>query len=434
MKDCKIGLIGAGTVGGGVVKIFEKQKDFFTKELGLSLVLKRIVDKDITLFANIPTADAICTDNADDIINDPEIQIVIELIGGTTTAKTLMLHALSTGKHVVTANKALLAEYGPEIFETAEKNNVSVFFEASVGGGMPVIKTIRESMISNDIISVKTIINGTCNYIFTQMAEKGLPFNDVLKKAQESGYAEADPTLDIGGGDTGHKLAIMASLLYGRYVPYEKIYIEGITKITAEDILYAKSLGYCIKLLGIIKKDLETNSIIDIRVHPAMLHTDHILASISNVFNAVLIEGDAVGPVLLYGKGAGEMPTASAVIADLVDIFRNITENAPKRIPMHFYRSDNTMQVLPVSKVTTRYYLRFSVVDKPKVMAAISTVLGEHNISIASVIQKEGTSRDFVPVIILTSKAIEENLQNAISEIEHLDIVKQKTQIIRIEE
>ncbi len=223
MKDCKTGLIGAGTVGGGVVKIFEKQKDFFTKELGLSLVLKRIVDKDTTLFANIPTANAICTDNADDIINDPEIQIVIELIGGTTTAKTLTLRALSAGKHVVTANKALLAEYGPEIFETAEKNNVSVFFEASVGGGMPVIKTIRESMISNNIISVKTIINGTCNYIFTQMAEKGLPFNDVLKKAQENGYAEADPTLDIGGGDTGHKLAIMASLLYGRYVPYEKI-------------------------------------------------------------------------------------------------------------------------------------------------------------------------------------------------------------------
>ncbi len=434
MQVCNIGLIGAGTVGGGVVKIFDKQKDFFTKELGLSLVLKRIVDKDITLFSKIPTADAICTDNADDIINDPEIQIVIELIGGTTFARTLVLRALSAGKHVVTANKALLAECGPEIFETAEKNNVSIFFEASVGGGMPVIKTIRESMICNDILSIKTIINGTCNYIFTQMTEKGLPFDRILKDAQENGYAEADPTLDIGGGDTGHKLAIMASLLYGRYVPFDQIYIEGITAITAEDIIYAQSLGYCIKLLGIIKKDPETNSVIDVRVHPAMLHTDHILASISNVFNGVLIEGDAVGQVLLYGKGAGEMPTASAVIADLVDVFRNITENAPKRIPMHFYRNDNAMEVTPIAKVATRYYLRFSVVDKPMVMAAISSVLGEHDISIASVIQKEGVSRDFVPVIMLTSEAKEENLQNAIAEIEKLDIVKQKTQIIRIEE
>ncbi len=434
MAECNIGLVGAGTVGGVFVKIFNKQREFFYKELGLSLVLKRIVDIDTSLFVEIPTADAICTDNADDIINDPEIQIVIELIGGTTVAKTIVLRALSAGKHVITANKALLAECGPEIFEAAEKNNVSVFFEASVGGGMPVIKTIRESMISNDILSVKTIINGTCNYILTQMSEKGLAFNDVLKNAQENGYAEADPALDIGGGDTGHKLAIMASLLYGKYVPYDKIYIEGITKITAEDIIYARSLGYCIKLLGIIKKDAETGSVIDIRVHPAMLHTDHILASISNVYNAVLIEGDAVGPVLLYGKGAGEMPTASAVIADLIDVYRNITENSPKRIPMHFYRSDNVMSVTPISSITPRYYLRFSVVDKPKVMAAISSVLGEHNISIASVIQKEGTSRDFVSVIMLTSEAIEKNLQKAVSEIETLDIVKRKTQIIRIED
>lgn len=434
MRECNIGLVGAGTVGGGVVKTFNKQKDFYRNKLGLSINLKRIVDIDSSLFKALPTGEAICSDNADDILNDTDIHIVIELIGGTTFARTLILRALETGKHVITANKALIAEHGPELFETAEKNNVSVFFEASVGGGMPIIKTAREAMLGNDILSMKAIINGTCNYILSQMSEKGLVFDKVLKDAQKNGYAEADPTLDIGGGDTGHKIAIIASLLYGGYVPLDKIYIEGINEITAEDIIFARSLGYCIKLLGIIKKDSETSANVDVRIHPAMLHTNHILASVSDVFNAVLIQGDAVGPVLLYGKGAGEMPTASAVINDVIDVARNITEGSPKRIPMDFYRADNKIQVKPISSITSRYYLRFSVVDKPKVLAAIASVLGDHSISIASVIQHEGTTREYVPVIMLTYEAIEENLQKAIAEIETLDIIKQKTQVIRIEE
>lgn len=433
MAIINIGLVGAGTVGGGVVKVFQKQKEFFRKSLGLSLNLKRIVDIDPARFKELPTGDALCTENADDIINDKDIQIVVELVGGTTVAKTVQLRALTAKKHVISANKALLAEHGPEIFETAEKNNVSVFFEASVGGGMPVIKTSRESLVANDILSVKTIINGTCNYILSQMTEKGLPFDDVLKAAQKKGYAEADPTLDIGGGDTGHKVSIIASLLYGGYVPFHKIYIEGITEVTAEDIAFAKELGYSIKLLGIIKRD-PGSAMLDVRVHPTMLHRDHILSSVTDVFNAILIEGDAVGPVVIYGKGAGEMPTASAVVGDIIDVARNIAGGSPKRVPMNFYSVQNELSIQPITTITTRYYLRFSVVDKPKVLATISSVLGEQGISIASVMQKEGYQDDFVPVIILTHEATESSLQKAIATIEKTDIVKRKTQIIRIEE
>ncbi len=434
MATCNIGLIGAGTVGGGVIKIFNTQKSFYQNKLGLSLVFKRIADKNTGLFNDLPVGEAICSENADDILSDEEIQIVVELVGGTTFARELVLQSLSKGKHVVTANKALIAEHGHEIFETAEENNVSVFFEAAVGGGMPVIKTIRESLLGNDIISVRTIINGTCNYILTQMSERAAEFNDVLQEAQKNGYAEADPTLDIGGGDTGHKLAILASLLYGGYAPFEKIYIEGITHITAEDIALAKSLGYCIKLLGIIKQNPTAPSTIDVRVHPCMLHTEHILASVSDVFNAVSIQGDAVGHILLYGKGAGEMPTASSVMGDIIDIARNITEGSPRRIPMDFYSAAHELAITPMASITTRYFLRFSVVDKPKVLAAITTVLGNHGISLASVMQKERSTGEFVPVIMITHEANENNLQKAIAEIERQDFIRRKTRIIRIED
>ncbi len=433
MDKISIGLVGAGTIGGGVVKIFNRQIEFFNTTLGLPIKLQRIVDINPTVFKHLPIQNAICSDSTEDLLNDNTIQIVIELVGGTAFAKSLILKALSAGKHVITANKALIAENGPEIFEAAEKHGVSVCFEASVGGGMPIIKTIREAMIGNEILSVETIINGTCNYILSRMSKKGLAFNTVLKEAQENGYAEADPALDIEGGDTGHKLAIMASLLYGGYVPYKKVYIEGITGITAEDIAFAGSLDYCIKLLGIIKKN-EKMDTVDVRVHPAMLHNSHILASVSDVFNAVLLKGDAVGPVLLYGKGAGEMPTASAVVSDVVDVARNIAYGSSKRIPMDYYNRKSEIAVTPIAKITNRYYLRFSVVDKPKVLAAIASVLGEHDISIASVIQKEGNTADFVPVIILTHAACEENLTKAIIKIETLDIIKRKTQVIRIEE
>jgi homoserine dehydrogenase len=369
-----------------------------------------------------------------DVINDESIDIVIELIGGTTFARKIVIEALQKKKHVITANKALIAEFGPEIFECAEKNGVSVYFEASVGGGMPVIKAIREGLVGNNIISVKTIINGTCNYILTRMSNEGLPFEMVLKQAQEKGYAEADPTLDVGGGDTGHKVAIMASLISNGYVPYESINKEGITTISRDDIAFAKELGYTIKLLGIINKSSGSNQSLDVRVHPAMLHTDHILASVSDVFNAVLLEGDAVGQILLYGKGAGEMPTASAIMSDIIDVAKNISGGTPKRIPMDYYNSKQTIAVSPVDTITSRYYLRFTVLDKPGVLASITSYLGDQGISIASVMQKEGYNDNSVPVIILTHSASERAIRTAIKEIEGTDYTRDKTQIIKIVE
>jgi homoserine dehydrogenase len=432
MEEILIGLIGAGTVGGGVVKILDRQCTFFNTTLKLPVRLARIADLRDELFSQLPLDGVKCSKNADDIIGDPSISIVIELVGGTTFAREIVLKALNAGKHVVTANKALLAEHGPAIFETAERNNVSVHFEAAVGGGMPSIKTLRESLIGNEIAQLRTIINGTCNYILTQMTQKGEPFERVLKDAQEKGYAEADPTLDIGGGDSGHKVAIIASLIYGGYVPFESIHIEGIEEIKPEDIRYAEQLGYRIKLLGIIKRDSEGNWI-DVRVHPAMIPQSDILYSVSDVYNALLIEGDAVGTILLYGKGAGEMPTASAVISDVIDAAKDILGNTPKRLAMDYYSNARVLPVKSIDTITSRYYLRFSVLDKPGVLARIASVLGSMDISIASVIQKEQHDENSVPVVILTHRATEKNLRDALSEIEAMDFIRDTTQVIRIE-
>jgi homoserine dehydrogenase len=433
MNEIRIGLIGAGTVGGGVVKVLANRVDAFKRELGLSIKLARIADKVSSRFGELPVKDAICTNDANDVINDPSIDIVIELIGGTTFAKTVVLKALNHKKHVITANKALIAEFGPEIFECAEKNNVSLYFEASVGGGMPVIKAIREGLVGNDIFSVKTIINGTCNYILSTMTAEGLPFEQVLKAAQEKGYAEADPTLDISGGDSGHKVAILASLISNGYVCYDNIHKEGITTIGAQDIAFANELGYVIKLLGVIKKDKKADGL-DVRVHPAMLRKNHILASVSDAFNAVLIEGDAVGQILLYGKGAGEMPTASAVVSDVIDVARNISGKTPIRVPMNFYNSTHAISVKAIDSITSRYYLRFTVEDRPGVLASITSDLGNQGISIASVIQKEWHPDNSVPIIILTHQASEKGINLALRKIEQSDYIRAKTQLIRIED
>ncbi len=432
MNDILIGLIGAGTVGGGVVKMLHSGGEAL-KSKGVNVRIARIADKDPNRFSALPIGDAICTTDAYEVLNDPAVNIVIELIGGTAFAKKIVLEALCRGKHVITANKALIAEYGPELFECASRNGVSLYFEASVGGGMPVIKTVREALAGNEIVSVKTIINGTCNYILTKMFAESLPFETVLAQAQKKGYAEADPTLDVGGGDSGHKVAILASLICGGYVRYDKIYIEGITEISAEDITFARGLGYSIKLLGVINRK-PGSAAVDVRVHPCMLPSHHILASVADVFNAVLIEGDAVGRILLYGKGAGEMPTASAVVSDIVDIARNIKSGAPVRIPMEYYSIARAIEVEPIENIVSRYYLRFTVIDKPGVLASIASLLGREGISIASVMQKEGYSGDGVPVIILTHRAKERGVKRALTEIEKLDIIKQRTILIRIEE
>jgi homoserine dehydrogenase len=434
MKEIAIGLVGAGTVGGGVVKMLSARCDFIRNELGLPVRLARIADKMTGRFADLPVGDAVCCADAQEVLDDENIRIVIELVGGLTYAKNLVLEALRRGKHVITANKALIAEHGPELFEMAHRNGVSIYFEASVGGGMPVIKSIREGLIGNRIVSVKTIINGTCNYILTRMTEEGLQFDTVLKQAQKKGYAEADPALDIGGGDSGHKVSIMASLISGGYVPYNAISIEGITSISKEDIKFARELGYTIKLLGIIKKE-EGDDAVDVRVHPAMLHANHILASVNDVYNAVLIEGDAVGQILLYGRGAGEMPTASAVVSDIIDVARNIAGCSPVRIPMEWYRTERTIKVKPVETIVTRYYLRFTVLDKPGVLASIASIMSSEGISIASVMQKEMQAETrTVPVIFLTHNASERCIRAALALIERMEYIKGKTQVIRIEE
>ncbi len=433
MERINIGIIGVGTVGGGVVKILSRKLTGFRERLGLPLHLARVADREASRFGALPVGDALCTGEADDILNDPSIHIVVELIGGTTAAREVILRALAQGKHVITANKALIAEQGPALFEAAEKAGVSLYFEASVGGGMPAIKTIREALVGNDIVSIRTIINGTCNYILTQMATHGWSFDHALAEAQKLGFAEADPTLDVEGHDAGHKVAIMASLVHGGYVPFDRMTVEGIRSITPEDIAVADELGYCIRLLGLIRKEQEDHQV-DVRVHPVMLHKDHILASVSGVFNAVLLEGDAVGPILLYGRGAGELPTASAVVSDIVDVARNIRGGAPLRIPMGYYAHDNPLNLKPVSATKGRFYLRFSVDDEPGVLASIAASLGRHGISIASVMQKEVDHVEFVPVIFLTHTAIEKAVRDSVAEVEREAFVRRKTQVIRIED
>ena len=335
---------------------------------------------------------------------------------------------------MITANKALIAKFGPELFSTAAAHGGSIHFEAAVGGGMPSIKTIREAMIGNDVLSVYTIINGTCNYILTEMTEKGAAFDPTLKEAQRLGFAEANPALDIEGGDTGHKTAIIASLIYDGYCDYDKVPVRGITEITADDIISAKDLGYTIKLLGVIKRK-EGEESVDVRVNPVMVHNDHILASVNGVFNAVLLEGDAVGPILLYGAGAGEMPTASAVVSDIIDVARNIKSGDTNRIPMHFYSLENELKIKGIEEIESRFYLRFLVDDKPGVLADIAEEFGDRNISIASVMHKEAhDGNDHVPVIITTDMAIEKDLRDAVAAIEAKAFTHGKTQIIHIED
>lgn len=432
-KEIGLGLAGAGTVGGGVVKVFRERERFFRQELRLPVRLARVVDARAERFGGLPTGDARCSGALEDILDDPSIGIAIELIGGTGIAKDFILAALDRGKHVVTANKALLALHGSEIFEAAERNDVSVYFEAAVGGGMPVIKTIRESMVGNDVSSVKTIINGTCNYILTRMTARALPFEDALKEAQAQGYAEADPELDVGGGDSGHKVAIMASLLHSGFIPFSDVSVEGISKLTPEDIEYAGELGYVIKLLGIIERN-GREAPIELRVHPAMLKREHILASVSDAFNAVLLRGSKVGDILLYGKGAGELPTASAVMSDIADAARNIIGGTPRRLSMDYYRESKRLPVKSLDAHVSRYYLRFSVVDRPGVLAAIASIFGKHSISIASVVQREAVEGQSIPVIFVTHEAVEANLRAALAEITVMDFNGADPQVIRIED
>jgi len=429
MKEVKVGVIGCGTVGAGVCKILIEKQSLIASRIGATTILKYVADIDTKTDRGIHFDENVLISDAFQVIDDPEIDIVIELIGGNTIAKDIILNAIEKGKHVVTANKALLAEEGNALFRAASEKGVNIAFEASIGGCIPIVKTIRESLVGNNIKSITGILNGTCNYILTKITDEGMSFQDALAMAQKNGFAEADPTLDIEGGDTAHKICLLSTLSYGTRVDLSDVYIEGITGITPLDIEFAAEFGYKIKLLA-ISKALEKS--IEVRVHPAMISCDNPLASVHGSLNAVSVTGDSTGEIVLYGYGAGMMPTASAVVSDIVDIARDLVSGAVNRLPSSFPMV-STPSVLPIAELTANYYFRFSAADEPGVLSKISGILGAYGISVKSVHQKGRKNKGPVPIVMLTHKAKESDIQKAISEIDSLDVIDNNTVIIRIE-
>jgi homoserine dehydrogenase len=433
MKIINVGLLGCGIIGTGVAKILIKNKELLSSRVGAVLNLKYVADIDLKTDRGIPFDDGVFISDAFKVVDDPGIDIVVEMIGGEGIAKDLILRAIHNGKPVVTANKALLAGHGNTLFRTAMENGVDLAFEASVGGCMPIIKSLRESLVGNHIQSIAGILNGTCNYILSRSAEDGSNFEDVLAEAQKNGFAEADPTLDIEGIDTAHKLAILTSLAYGMEINFQDIYIEGISKITPMDIEFAQEFGYRIKLLAITKN---MGDAIEARVHPTMIPFANPLSGVNGVLNAVTITGDAVGDMMLYGYGAGMMPTASAVVGDTVDIARNLLAGAENRIPLLSYQMDRIRKI-PIQRIDEifiHYYFRFSALDRPGVLSKISGILGDNEISIKSVQQKGRKTNGAVPIVMLTHLAREADVQKALTEILDLDVVSDRPVLIRIED
>jgi len=433
MKKINIGLLGCGTVGTGVAKILIENKQLLESRVGASLILKNVADIDIKKDRGVVFDKGVLVTDAYKVVDDPEIDIIVEMIGGEGIAKELILKAISNKKQIVTANKALLAAHGNLIFKAAYTQGVDLGFEASVGGCMPVIKSIRESLVGDRITSMSGILNGTCNYILSKSTNEGIAFKDALAEAQANGFAEADPTLDVEGIDTAHKLAILTSLAYGMEINFNDIFIEGISKITPIDIEFADQFGFKIKLLAISKNRKQG---VEARVHPVMIPADNPLSNVNGSLNAITISGEAVGNIMLYGFGAGMMPTASAVVGDIVDIARNLLSGATQRIPLQSCQTENIKKipVMPIDDISTNYYFRFSVVDSPGVLSKISGILGNHGISIKSVHQKGRKSTGSVPIVILTHLAKEFDVKTALSEIESLDIVRDKPVLIRVEE
>ena len=433
MDVVNVGLIGAGTVGCGVVKVLNDNRDIIENRIGVKLRIKKIADVDIKRKRPVEIPTDLFTTNAWEIIGDSSIPIVVELVGGTTVAKDFVLGAIKNRKHVVTANKALLAHYGQEIFLAASENEVDVGFEASVGGGIPIIRATKEGYVANRILSIHGIINGTSNYILSKMTEEGREFDDVLQQAQREGYAEADPSLDVDGIDAAHKLSILMMLSFGSFFGFEKIHIEGIRNITPLDISFANEFGYKIKLLAIAKA---RENGIEAGVYPTLVEIGTPLADVSGAFNAIYVAGDAVGPTMLYGMGAGMMPTASAVISDIVQIAKNIVlDNYHSSLPRLYQESTPSVSLIPLGETTTKYYLRFQVEDRPGVLGLIASSLGKNNISIESVIQKgRHLGGGDVPVVIMTHEAKEKDLLSALQEINTSSFVKAKSVLIRIEE
>ncbi len=434
MKPINVGLLGIGTVGGGTFAVLKRNQEEITRRAGRGIVITMVADREVEKARKIVGEGVIVTADANEIVTNPDIDIVIELIGGYTVAKELMLKAIENGKHVVTANKALLASHGTEIFAAAQKKGVMVAFEAAVAGGIPIIKALREGLTANRIEWIAGIINGTSNFILSEMRDKGLTFDTVLKQAQKLGYAEADPTFDIEGIDAAHKLTIMAAIAFGIPMQFDKVYTEGIAKLTREDIRYAEELGYRIKLLGIAKR---TPKGIELRVHPTLIPTRRLIANVEGVMNAIVVKGDAVGATLYYGAGAGAEPTASSVVADLVDVTRMHTADPKHRVPHLAFQPDllSNTPILPMEEVETSYYLRLRTLDKPGVLADITRILADLNISIDAMVQKEPSEgEDQVNIIMLTHLTVEKNINAAIARIEKLPVMTGKVTRIRLEE
>jgi homoserine dehydrogenase len=430
MKEIKIGLIGFGTVGTGVVKVLQDNAPLIEHRLGGRIRLHRIADIDLERERGVQVPQEILTTDAEAVLADPEIAICVELVGGIEPARSFILKAMESGKHVVTANKALLALHGAEIFDAAQAHGVRIGFEASVGGGIPIIRSLREGLVANRIISLFAILNGTSNYILTRMTQEKKGFREVLKDAQRLGYAEADPILDVEGVDTAHKLAILATLAFGIRVDLNDIFVEGISDITPLDIQYSSELGYRIKLLAVGKGDGEK---VELRVHPTMLPSHHLLSTVEGVFNAIYISGDAVGPAMFYGQGAGALPTGSAVVSDLVDLCGDIIKGIKGRGSHLPLVASQEGAVKTIDEVVTPYYLRFTALDRPGVLSTIAGILGKHEISIASVIQKGRMIKGAVPIVMMTHEAKGRNIHQALDEINKLDIIRAKTTLIRVE-
>lgn len=433
-KQINVGLIGIGTVGGGTWTVLKRNAEEITRRAGRPIKITHVADKNLDLANKVVGNDATITDDAFALIKNPDIQIIVELVGGVGIAKNIVLQAIENGKHVVTANKALLAKFGEEIFAAAHKKGVMVAFEAAVAGGIPIIKALREGLTANRIEWAAGIINGTTNFILSEMREKGLPFADVLKEAQRLGYAEADPTFDIEGVDAAHKATLMAAIAFGIPVQFDKAYIEGITKLESADIAYAEQLGYRIKLLGIVRRQQDG---VELRVHPTLIPEKRLLANVEGAMNAVLVKGDAVGLTLYYGKGAGAEPTASAVIADIVDVARLCDSEIAERVPHLAFQPDalsTNLPILPMGEVLTGNYLRIRVEDKAGALAKITAILAEQDMSIDALLQKEALSKGETDLIILTHICKEKAVLAAIEKLEKLETTKGKVQRIRREE
>ena len=433
MKPINIGLLGIGTVGGGTFTVLERNGEEIARRSGQPLRISVVADRNVALAEKVTGGKCRVTDDAFSVVSDPKIDIVIELIGGCSVAKELVLKAIENGKHVVTANKALIATHGNEIFAEARKRQVMVMFEAAVAGGIPIIKALREGLTANRIQWISGIINGTTNFILSEMRDRGETFGDVLAEAQRLGYAEADPTFDVEGIDAAHKLTIMSAIAFGTRMNFEKVYIEGISQLDSADIRYAGQLGYRIKLLGIAKR---TQAGVELRVHPTLIPEKRLIANVEGAMNAVLVKGDAVGSTLYYGKGAGAEPTASAVIADIIDLSRMLTSRPEHRVPHLAFQPDAVadLPVLPIADVVTSYYLRLRVEDKPGALADIARILADQTISIDAMIQREpDEGEDQTDIILLTHETREKNIDAAILKIESLTVVKGKLVRLRLE-